>query len=520
MVRGLLVSGADIQVSHKSTRRHALTEASLQGHQRIVDLLIQEGCLLECTDVERNTALHHACQKGHLAIAKSLILAIAKSQTNNKAFINAPRSEGQSALHLAMEAPHRNVVMLLVQHKANVNARDTSFRTPLHIAASQGHLAMCSYLLNEGAQLDSREAQSKTALQLACEAGYYDLIQMMLDQSRLNPTNMTFITAFFAAVEQGQVQIAEAFLSRGLMLRELKRDLYRPLTLAAKSSCLAMVELMIQEGCDIDATDDHGWNALHFASYHGHYQLIERLFASGVYAMATTSRNETSFLLAVKRSHFPVVERLLRSDNNSSLVGAEDERGQEPVHHAVRAGSLAIFNMLMSNRGKINLENSFGWQPLHIATAYGHLALVERLLQQGASIEEKLGSSSVKKDQTHKIVEEGYLAEARWPYPGSRALHLACEYGHEQIANLLISRGAKMEASCGEGWQSLHHATFLGSSTLVETLLQGGVNPHATTNEGKVASALGICSNGTPILEEETERIQSLLKEALDRVLL
>ncbi|KAI4263137.1 MAG: hypothetical protein L6R42_001700, partial [Xanthoria sp. 1 TBL-2021] len=507
IIRKLLVSGADIQATRTSTQRSALVEASFHGHQSCVDLLIEEGCSLECADVEGNTALHHACARGHLAIAKSLI--------NSGASINVPGSGGQSALHLAIGAPYQNVVMLLIQHKANVNARDMLSRTPLHVAASQGNVAMCTYLLNEGAQLDSREARSKTPLQLACEAGNCELVQTMMDQSRLNATNMTFLTAFFAAVECGHVQIAEIFLTKGLKLQELKRDGNKPLALAATSGCLAMVELMIQEGCEIQTKDDSGWNALHFASDRGHHQVIDRLLSCGVSATARTARKETPLLLAVKRGHFPVAERLLRSEKGSSLTSLEDERSQQPVHHAVRNGSLEIFELLMSNGGKINAENSFGWQPLHIATAYGHLHLVERLLQQGASIEEKLGSTSIKKDQTHKIVEEGYWAEARWPYPGSRALHLACEYSNEQIAHLLISKGAKMEASCSEGWQPLHHATYFGSSTLVEKLLQGGVNPHAATNEGKTASTLGTCTAGRPILAEEEQRIQQLLGEAM-----
>ena len=510
MVRKLLASDADINASHTSTRRHALSEASIQGHQGVVDLLIGEGCPLEYPDAEGNTALHHACRSGHLTVAKSLI--------TSGALINASGPNRQTALHLAMQVPHQNVVMLLIQHKASINARDASFRTPLHIGASQGNAAMCNYLLNEGAQLDIREAQSRTPLQLACEAGHYDLVEMMLNKSNLGPTNMTFLSAFFAAVEYGHVRIAESFFSHGLKLQELKRDSHKPATLAAKSGCLAMVELMIQDDCDMNAKNENGWNALHFASYYGHYQLIERLIASGVSAKANTLRKETPLLFAVKGGHFAVAEILLRSDKDRHLVSAEDEQGQRPVHHTVRAGSVEIFSLIMSNGGKINVENSFGWQPIHIATAYGHLSLVERLLQEGASIEEKLGSSSIKKDQTHKIVEEGYWAEARWPYPGSRPLHLACEYGHGQIANHLISKGAKMEATCSEGWQPLHHATYFGSSALVEMLLGGGVNPHATTNEGKTAQTLHFCTSGAPIAEAEKERIRNLLKDALDKV--
>ena len=509
MIQRLLVSGADIKASHATTRRHALSEASIHDHQRVVDLLIKEGCPLEYCDADGYTALQHACQRGNLPIAKSLI--------TNGALIDASGPQGQTALHLAMQVPHQNVVMLLIQHKASVNARDATFRTPLHIGASQGNVAMCSYLLNEGAQLDSREAQSKTPLQLACEAAHYELVQMMLNQSDLNPTNMTFLTAFFAAVEYGHVRIAESFFPRGLKLQELQKDSHKPATLAAKSGSLAMVDLMIKEYCDSNARDENGWNALHYASYHGHYQVIERLIANDVSTKATTSRKETPLLFAIKGDHFAVAERLLRCNKDGNIVSAEDEQGQQPVHHTARTGSVGIFNLLMSNGAKINVENSFGWQPLHIATAYGHLALVQRLLEQGASIEEKLGSSSIKKDQTHKIVEDGYWAEARWPYPGSRPLHLACEYGHYEVTKHIISKGAKREATCSQGWQPLHHAAYFGSSALVEMLLVSGVYPHATTNEGKTAQGLDFCTGGVPISEEEKQRIRNLLKEAMDR---
>ena len=510
MIRKLLLSGADIKASHTSTLRHALSEASLQGHQRLVDLLIDEGCPLDYPDADGNTALHHASRGGFLNIAKSLIIGGAS--------INASGPHGQTPLHLAMEVPHQNVVMLLVQHRANINARDALSQTPLHIGAIRGNAAMCKHLVDEGAQLDSREAQSKTPLHLACEAGHYELAQMLLDFSNLSPTSMTFLTAFFAAVEHGHVRVAECFFSHGLKLQEIRKDSYKPITLAAKSGYLAMVELMIQQDCDIDARDENGWNALHFASHNGHYHVIERLIASKASANATTSRKETPLLFAIRGGHFAAVDMLLRSDNSGNLANAEDERCQQPIHHAVRAGSVDIFNLLISNGGKVNEENCFGWRPIHIATAYGHLVLAERLLQQGANIEEKLGSTSIKKNQTHKMVEDGYWAEARWPYPGSRPLHLACEYGHDEIASFLISKGAKMEATCSEGWQPLHHAAYFGSSAMVEMLLNGGVNPHATTNEAKTAQKLQFCTSGAPIAEEDKDRIKKLLEDAMDRV--
>ena len=507
-IKRLIISGANLEAVHATTKRSALGEASLQGHSNIVDLLIHEGCPTNHVDAESYTALHHACHKGHLAAVKSLL----KANTD----IDASGPQSKTPLHLAAQVPHRNVVMLLLQRNANVNARDENSQTPLHISAAQGNVEMCSYLLENGAQLDNRDSKSKTALQLACEVGQYDTAEAMLKRSNLRITDLTFLTAFFAAVEHGNVRIAESFLSRGLELQKLnKNDIYKPATLAAKSGSKAMLELMIRENCSIKAKDDNDWNALHFATQLGHWQLIEPLVANDVPVKAATRMKDTPLILAVKGGHFTATEILLRSKGISVTV--EDGQAEQPIHHATRAGSFDIFNLLISNGAKVAVENAFGWHPIHIAVVYGHATLVDRLIEQSAKIEEKLGSSTVKKDQTHKMVEDGHWAEARWPYPGSRPLHLACEYGHYQIASNLISKGAKMEAPCSEGWRPLHHAAFNGSSALVELLLNANCYPWAETEEGNIPQTLQFRTAGSPITQEEKEKVRLLLQAAMDR---
>ncbi|MCJ1473899.1 hypothetical protein MMC13_002554 [Lambiella insularis] len=477
--RRLIISGANLESVHATAKRSALCEASVQGHSNIVDLLIHEGCLTDNADAESYTALHHACRKGYLAISKSLLDA----QTN----IEALGPQGKTPLHLVAQTPHRNVVMLLLQRNANVNARDDNNQTPLHICAAKGNVEMCVYLLENGAQLDNRDSSSKTAIQLACEAGHYDTTEAMLKVSSLRTTELTFLTAFFAAVECGHVRIAESFFSRGLDFQQLnKNDIYKPATLAAKSGNIDMLELMIRERCNIKSKDDNDWNALHFATQHGHWQIIEPLVALGVSVKAATKNKDTPLILAVKGGHFATKEIFLRSKGVSVTV--EDGQAQQPIHHATRAGSLEIFNLLISNGAKIAVQNAFGWHPIHIAVAYGRIALVDRLIEQSAKVEEKLGSSEVKKDQTHRMVKDGYWAEARWPYIGSRPLHLACEYGHFEIASNLISKDAKLEASCSE-----------------------------ETEEGHIPQTLQFRTAGPHIPEEEKDKVRLLLQAAMDR---
>lgn len=510
IIKRLLSSGADIRAPHVKTRKQALSEAAVHGHDNIVRVLIENGSPLDDIDSEGCTALHHACHNGHLEVAKCIL--------SSKAAIDIPDLQGQTPLHLAMKNSHQSLVMLLIQNEANVNARDGASQTPLHIGAIKGNLAMCRHLLEEGAQIDSREAQAKTPLQFACEAGHCALVQMMLGQPTLVPTSISFLSAFFGAVEAGQVRIAECFFSSGLKLQDLRKDAFKPIILAAKSGSPTMVDLMVQENADVNAKDENGWNAVHFASYYGHYQAVERLIVNNVLTDAVNSKHQTPLLLAVKGGHFAVAESLLRANNDKSLMTAQDELCEQAVHVAARNGSLDILNLLLSNDAKLNVENAFGWQPVHIASAYGHLPVVERIVQQNRSVEEKIGSPAMKRSQTHKLISDGYWAEARWPYSGSRPLHLACEYGHYQVAKHLINSGAKLESSCSEGWQPLHHAAFIGNREIVEMLLGAGVYPHAVTNEGKTAQGLQFCTGGAEIPDEDKVIIRDLLSEAMERV--
>ena len=159
---------------------------------------------------------------------------------------------------------------------------------------------------------------------------------------------------------------------------------------------------------------------------------------------ATTKTRETPLILAVKGGHFAATDILLRG-KGVSQVKTEDFRGQQPLHHAARTGNVSIAKLLLSHKADVHAENSFGWRPLHLAIAYGHMATVELLLDAGAPIEGKLGKASVNRKETHNMVANGQWAEARWPYPDSRPMHLAIEYGRNEIAQLLLNKGIKIE---------------------------------------------------------------------------
>ena len=63
--------------------------------------------------------------------------------------VNAPRSNYQTALHLAAVNGDINLIKLLIDHNARIDALDSSQSTPLHKAAQFNHAEAVEFLLDK-----------------------------------------------------------------------------------------------------------------------------------------------------------------------------------------------------------------------------------------------------------------------------------------------------------------------------------------------------------------------------------
>ena len=73
------------------------------------------------------------------------------------------------------------------------------------------------------------------------------------------------------------------------------------------------------------------------------------------------------------------------------------------------------------------------------------------------------------------LLERGAPIGASTVNKGSTPLHIACQGGHIQLVQLLLSRGAVAAANDAQQWNSLHFACLNGHLELVEMLLEHGV---------------------------------------------
>lgn len=80
---------------------------------------------------------------------------------------------GWTALHLAADRGHADVVELLLYYGAAVDSRESSSNaTALHIAANNGRRKVCEMLIRKGADLQAKSSMDITPPMLAKASGW------------------------------------------------------------------------------------------------------------------------------------------------------------------------------------------------------------------------------------------------------------------------------------------------------------------------------------------------------------
>ena len=130
------------------------------------------------------------------------------------------------------------------------------------------------------------------------------------------------------------------------------------------------------------------------------------------------------------------------------------------VFGACVAGQVAaVMNEIDREPSLLQAHSRDGWTPLHLAAFFGHSELANALLDRGALVNAR-STNSMK----------------------NTPLHAAAAGKQIDLTRLLLTRGADPNASQEGGWTALHSAAQSGSREMVELLLAHGANVNARAN--------------------------------------
>ena len=82
------------------------------------------------------------------------------------------------------------------------------------------------------------------------------------------------------------------------------------------------------------------------------------------------------------------------------------------------------------------------------------------------------------------LISDGADVNAKNDWHEQTPLHNAAYYGHLKIAELLIKKGAKVNAKDSDGWTPLHKAAYKGHLEVAKLLIEKGADVNAKNKWG------------------------------------
>jgi ankyrin repeat protein len=223
---------------------------------------------------------------------------------------------------------------------------------------------------------------------------------------------------------------------------------------SADGNCVNLATQLLDQGASVDARDRIGARPLSHAARSGHLEMVDLLLARGAPIDARDLNGATALYSAAERGHNSVVQRLIERGADVKLTG---QSGVSPIAAAAYAGRDSIVAMLLAHGADGRAPDDTGKPPVIYAAASGRLDIVKQLMGSDGDINARFANDLTllmwasgpdeKVPEAQAIEVVSYLLEAGAHIDdrddrGRTALMIAAEGGHPEIADLLLKRGA------------------------------------------------------------------------------
>jgi cytohesin len=518
----LLARGAD-----PNTRDTQLvTPLHVAANKAVAQILVDKGAEVDVVDQGNKSPLFRAVQGEKRDVAEFLesrgaphdvytLAALGRVEALRKYLETAALPEVKkvnwhSPLHLAALFGQVGTARVLIEKGAGVNAAESPDATltgvtPLHLAARRGHKEMVAFLLDRGADINApmkrrnsfARPRDWTPLEAALEGGQAEVVRLLLGKKALPKLEGdTLKGAMQGAIQGKHLPLMKLLVERGAPVNERSPLAHQTaLRVAAELGDLDLVKLLRDKRADFKAGEHDGWTPLRLAVKGDHRKIAEALLASG----ADVNFN-CPLCVAAEQGNREMAELLLaRGADANGFWGVRDT----PLSCATRAGKVEMVRFLLARGAEIKKSHAL----LHEAALHGRRDVAGLLVSKGADVNEVLPQGFALIDAAFTTQPEirAFFTERdldklrKMPgvvipanpdasfgfLTGGTPLQAAVAARQKAVAEVLLDKGAMVNARFPTGAVPLHLAAMLGDVEMVRLLLARGADRNAKDHAGR-----------------------------------
>ena len=395
------------------------------------------------------------------------MLAARRTTNDLRTLANTRVLKEKTVLMLSTAQGHSHAVTILLDLGADPDMAGPGGWTALDFAADAGHFTICQQLLRAGADASISEVFKRVFSNENEYAG--EMTQAAIEAVERQPAvDPAKLTPLGRAAYEGNLGEVEALLSGGSSRsaavpgggrdpEEGAEMGHTPLTLASMRGHVPIMDALLRNGANVNATNKFGWTPLMLAARRGDADCLGALLARGADANHLSPDRWTALAETTIRGDVRLMRLLLEMGADPELRSQHD---WTPLMHAAYRGDVDAVNLLLEAGASFEDISARDETVLLLAAAAGSAVVVRRLLAAGCAPESEWSRRSPVDVSTAAENTEGAGSSSsgggsRVTNPQHRIervftvgwtpLMVACQVGSLEIVQMLLDAGANHE---------------------------------------------------------------------------
>ena len=361
IVKYLVENGADMY-SYEIT---ALYQAVLNLNPKLVEYFLDKGASIE--------------KAGGTDVYGNIMMAAAGSKFNNS---NDKSPVDLTLLEKSAENSAKITEMLIGKADKNIINDSLEGKTPLIIAVGNSYIDTAKILIENGANINAVDIEGWSALSYAINNGDIEIAKLLLENKVKIKDEL--LIAIKSPIVESRINIMKLLIENGANINYTDENGFNPLNIAIESGDMELTKFLITNGANVNSLMQDGVSLIGYAIAQNNMDLLQILIENGANVNYTGGDSWANTpLQTASRLGLDNVVRILLSRNVD--INAVDINGNTALHTAALNSQLSVVKLLLEKNTNLDIQNKVGNTALHLAVISGNIDIVGELVLKGAN---------------------------------------------------------------------------------------------------------------------------------------